>query len=66
MGYVINSKAVDNVIGSESLTPARVSQPDHRYECIVADNVTEHVYYGPLPVWAELFLPLCWGPYARV
>jgi len=64
MGYVINSKAVDNVIGSESLTPARVSQPDHRYEHVVADNVTECIYYGPLPVWAKIFLPLCCGPHA--
>ena len=27
-GYVVNSKVVDRVIGSESLTPARVSQTD--------------------------------------
>ena len=26
MGYVVNSKAVDNVIGSKSFTPTRVSQ----------------------------------------
>ena len=28
-GYVVNSKAVDNVIGSESFTPTHVSQVNY-------------------------------------
>lgn len=36
-GYVVNSKAVDRVIGLESFTPTRVSQVDNLYKHIVID-----------------------------
>jgi hypothetical protein len=65
-GYVVNSKAVDRVIGSESSTPTRVSQIGHRYVPIVADYVAERIHFSPLPVRVELFLSLCCGPHARI
>ena len=29
LGYVVNSKAVDKILGSESFTPTRVSEADY-------------------------------------
>ena len=66
LGYVVNSQAVDHVIGSESLTPAHVSKTNHRYECIITDYTTECICFNPCPVWAELFLPICRGSHARI
>jgi len=63
-GYVVNSKAVDNVIGSESFTPTRVSWADHLYECTVTDYIIECIHFSPFPVWTGLFLPFCCGSHA--
>ena len=61
-GYVVNSKAVDKVIGSQSFTPTRVSQGNYLFT--IADCVAECIYFHPFQVWAGLFLPLCCGPHA--
>lgn len=63
-GYVVNSKAVNDVIGSESFTPTRVSWADYPYKYAVADYFAECIHLSPFSIWAKLLLPVCCGSHA--